>query len=179
MKAILVSFFLLTGLILNAQSIRVDVSSDSILLGNTVKVTFVVENSESELDVPEFDMPIVSGPNQSSSIQIINGHKSSSQSFTYYLKPNSEGQFFIPPARLIDEDNILETQAIEINVYPNPDGIINNIEPNNNFFFESMEFPFGGFDMNDFWNNANPPINPNEKTDKKKNSKSNQKVRKI
>jgi len=168
----------------SAQSINATVSSDSVLIGNTIKVTFTIKDTESNLETPQFiNMTIVGGPNYSNSVQISNGHRSSSQSISYYLKPEVEGQLFIPPVSIIEENNILETSAIEINVYPNPDGIINNIEPEGNMFFESMDFPFQNFNSDDFFNSPFDDLNRNKKVEpkieKQPTSKSKQKTRKI
>ena len=167
-----------------AQSISASVSSDSILIGNTIKLTIKIENSESQLETPAFEnISIVGGPNYSNSVQIINRHRTSTQSISYYLKPEIEGQLFIPPVSITDNNQILETSAIELNVYPNPDGIINNIEPEGSFFFESMDFPFRGFNNSDFFNSPFDEIIPNKpkepKLQNKLKSKSKQKTRKI
>ena len=174
----------LSALSISAQSIKASVSSDSILLGNTIKVTFKIENTEAELETPSFEnMTIVGGPNYSNSVQIMNGHKSSSQSVSYYLKPEVEGQLFIPPVTITDGNQILETLAIEINIYPNPDGIINNIEPEGSFFFESMDFPFQGFDNSDFFKSPFDDLKLQKEESPKEESlpksKSIQKTRKI
>jgi|GEM_PF-6001450 len=189
MKSIFFALCFLLACDISAQSISASVSSDSILVGNTLKVTFKIENSEAEIETPIFEnISIVGGPNYSNSVQIMNGHRTSTRSISYYLKPQIEGQLFIPPVTLIHEDQILETAAIEITVYPNPDGIINNIEPEGNFFFESMDFPFQGFNNDDFFKNPfdgmqMPQIEKQEKEklpkDTKPKSKSKQKTRKI
>ncbi|MBT8232645.1 MAG: hypothetical protein HKO66_09650 [Saprospiraceae bacterium] len=169
-------FFLLTMFVvqtMTAQSIKVEVSSDSILLGNAFKLTYLIENSENELEVPNIEnMDIVGGPNYSNSIQINNGVRTSSQSVSYYLKPKTEGKFFIPPITIIEEDVVLETNAIEINVHPNPDGVITEIESNDNPFFKSFEFPFDDFKINPFFDKM-------EKEKKNKESKTKRKLKKI
>ena len=123
MRSILIAALCLFYGGLNGQKITATVSSDSILIGNTFKLTYKIENIDSEFEAPIFDesLTIVGGPNYSNSVQIMNGHQTSSQSISYYIKPIAEGQFFVPPVSIVDGNNILETVAIEINVYPNPD----------------------------------------------------------
>lgn len=184
MKSIFVFLCMAFTCNLLAQSISASVSSDSILIGNTIKVTFKIEDTEAELETPQFEnISIVGGPNYSNSVQIINGHRTSTQSVSYYIKPEVEGQLFIPPVSITDGNQFLETTAIELNVYPNPDGIINNIEPEGSFFFESMDFPFQGFNSDDFFKSPFDDLMPKNKENQKEKSqpksKSKQKVRKI
>ena len=138
------SFILLVclGFNLNAQSISVELSSDSILLGNTIKLNFHIEDSEAEFEAPDFDhFEIVGGPSYSSSIQIINGEMSSEKNINFFLRPKEIGQFFISPAYLVDDNITLETQALEINVYPNPEGLIVEPKMENNLIFDMFEWP--------------------------------------
>jgi hypothetical protein len=184
MKSTLVILCIAFSISISAQSIKASVSSDSILIGNTIKVTFKIENTEAELEIPSFEnISIVNGPNYSNSVQIMNGRKTSSKSISYYLKPEVEGQLFIPPVSVTDGNQILETTAIEINVYPNPDGIITNIEPEGSFFFESMDFPFQGFNNNDFFKSPFEDMKLEKeeapKKETKPKSKSKEKIRKI
>lgn len=132
-----------------SQSLSATVSSDSILLGNVFILEVTLDDVNGDIpnvDVSSFDL--ISGPNMSSSMSIINGQTQSSKSLTYYLKPTDLGNYFIEPIFLEVEGEILETDAIEINVYPNPDGLI--IEPEQNR-------------MDDFFNLKMPPIFGQEK----------------
>ena len=107
--------------------IKVEVSTDSVLLGNYFEVKFTVENAVGEFTPPDFsDFDVVGGPNQSSSFSMINGKVSRSASYAFFLKPREEGIFYIQAASIQLEDKLLETPAVEILVVPNPDGIIEN-----------------------------------------------------
>lgn len=144
-KIILQVTIALFSLGLAAQNFEVVVSSDSVLLGNYIEVSFKAENLDGKFEAPEtMGMDILSGPNTSSSIQIINGDRSSTSSYSYYLKPSDVGSYTIPPAYLITDEKTLETSPIVINVYPNPENII--IEPRmaeDNMFFDFDDFsPF-------------------------------------
>ena len=167
MKKQLIFALVILSSTLSAQSFSVELSSDSILLGSYFEIKFSIENSEAEFEAPEFEnMQIVAGPNYSSSMQMINNVTSSKKSISYLLKPTEIGNFFIPPAYLIGEDNTMETEALSINVFPNPEGIIENTTLENNFGFQSFE-----------WNLSNPDLDPQKK--QKQKSKSKQKIRKI
>lgn len=104
---------------------KVEVSSDSILVGNYFELVFTIENAEGKFDAPnlsEFD--IIGGPNTSSSFSMINGRVTQSASYSYYLKPRDIGVFTIPPAFYETDETTLETIPIDIIAVPNPDGII-------------------------------------------------------
>jgi hypothetical protein len=59
---------------------------------------------------------ILSGPNQSSSMQIINGKVSGSMTFSYILQPNGVGEFTIPSASVDQGGKTFHTQPIKIKV---------------------------------------------------------------
>ncbi len=139
MKYYLCLWSLLLSGLCYGQKFEAQVSSDSILLGNKLELTFVIENMEGQFEGPPLDgFILISGPNQSSSIQIINGDKTVSASYSYYLRPEEVGTMTIPPAYLVTEDLTLETLPIEINVYPNPENIITEPDTRNSehFFFD-------------------------------------------
>ena len=86
------------------QSLTASVSSDSILIGNYIKLVYTVENIDGDFEAPQLrHLEILSGPNTSSSVQIINGDKTSKTSYSYYIKPTELGTITIPPAYLTAE----------------------------------------------------------------------------
>lgn len=62
------------------------------------------------------DFRVLSGPNQSTSMQIINGAVSASISFSYILLPNSTGSFTIGSASIDYEGETYKTDPIKITV---------------------------------------------------------------
>ena len=133
---------LFCGLGLSAQSLSSEVSSDSILLGNYFIYEIIIENLDQDVDFPSLtEFEIVSGPNQSSSVSIINGDKTSSKTFTWFLKPPDLGQYFIAPIAIEVDGTFFETEPIEINVYPNPDGVIIKPEQNSMDDFFNLQRP--------------------------------------
>lgn len=149
--------FAFMGGILFAQdgqpSLKVTVSRDSILLGNNFELSFTLENGDgSKLPMPSFkDFDIIMGPSTMTSTSVINGAVSSSSSMTYVLRPVEVGQFFIEPITVEVDGEYLETAPMEINVYPNPDGIIQETQKKNNtsfdFFFSNPFDELKEFDM--------------------------------
>jgi len=121
--------FVLSSLPLQASDIvfRVEVSTDTVLLGNYFELKFTVENARGSFVPPDFSgFELVGGPNQASSFSMINGVVTNSSSYTYYLEPLHEGLLYIEPASIDIDGKIMETPNLEIVVLPNPDGIIEN-----------------------------------------------------
>lgn len=126
-KLILLSLFLgVAGWgLAQSASFKVQLSTDSLLLGNYTEVSFTLENANGRnFQAPSFEgFQIVGGPNQSSSFSMVNGAVSQSLSYTYYIEPLEIGNYYIEPASIETDEGILETQPIEVIVVPNPDGI--------------------------------------------------------
>ena len=119
--------FLFAGMLKAQENAKfsVSISTDSILLGNYFVATYTLENAEgNEFAPPVFkEFNVISGPNTSSSFSMMNGEVNQSVSYSYYLKPKDIGSYFIEAASIRIEDKVLETDVVEINVFPNPDGI--------------------------------------------------------
>ena len=104
----------------------VQVSTDSVLMDNPFQVVFSLENAAgNNFQAPDLSLyfDVISGPNVSTSMQLLNGQMSQSVSFTYYLRPRETGLFFIEATSVETPEGYLETLPIEIIVVPNPDGI--------------------------------------------------------
>ncbi len=65
-------------------------------------------------DVPKF--MVLSGPNQSSSVQIVNGAVSSSITYSYTIQPREAGKFTLGSATVVVGGKQYSTQPIEITV---------------------------------------------------------------
>ena len=107
------------------SNFRIEVSCDSVLFGHYISVMFTIENVQGEFELPDLpSFEIIGGPNQSTSMQIMNGITSQTIRYTYYLKPTDEGPLTIYPAYLTTNDGtVLETKPIHIRVWPNPENI--------------------------------------------------------
>lgn len=101
----------------------VEISSDTILIGNYIQLRYTIENAKGNFEMPELEgMMIISGPNTSSSMSMINGKVSIKASYTVYLKPVDIGIHSIGPAYIETENGTLESQPISIVAIDNPDG---------------------------------------------------------
>lgn len=130
-----------SGLATGPVQFTVRLSTDSVLMGNPFQVQFTLENAEGRnFSAPSFspDFMVVSGPNTSTSISIMNGQTSRSMTYTYLLEPIGEGNFFIGPASVETDEGYLETLPIEIMVVPNPDGIRQS--PNDRLSMQEYRF---------------------------------------
>ena len=176
---ILTMGLLLAGSILRAQDqvqFTLSVSSDSVLLGHYLQVSFTLENAQGQdFAGPEFqDFDLLSGPNMSTNVQITNGNMRQTIRYQYYIKPRMEGLYYIEPASIRVGERILETAPLPIKVYPNPDGIEQarprgaqpatpfEQDPFRHPFFEEFRFPsfdqlFEGFSLPREWQPAPPP----------------------
>lgn len=105
--------FALLPATLMAGAVKLNASVSRNTLSVDDNFTFTVEVKGSSASLPDVDFPdltdfyILSGPNQSTSIQFINGAMSSSKSFSYILKPRKTGSFTIGKASVkVDGKNI-------------------------------------------------------------------------
>lgn len=151
----------------DAAQFSVNVSTDSVLLGNYFTVTFSLANGEGEdLVFPEFvDFQVVGGPSYSSRINIVNGRMNQTLSYTFYLEPRDVGEYWVGPASVAVNGTYLETEPVLVQVAPNPEGIIQqpqrqapSIQPFEDEFFQ-------GFFNDDFFDNDFFDRSPNFRLD--------------
>ncbi|HUR32003.1 MAG TPA: BatD family protein [Saprospiraceae bacterium] len=120
------SLIWMTGMIYGQKSIKVEVSADTVVAGQLVEVTYTIENGEGKFDGPDLhDLPLMSGPNVSSSFMIQNGSKSSSQSYTYIFKPNKEEVIHVPQAFYHENGKTQTIEPITITVVSTLDDWVN------------------------------------------------------
>lgn len=179
----LASFMILSLTAFGQQEAKltVEVSNNSILLGNYVEVKFTIKNASiKNFEAPNFDgFNIVSGPNQSSSMMVSNGKVTQSVAYSYYIEPVELGSYYIQPAFVDTEEGALESMPLEVFVLDNPDGIIQQPQQNNRKDFFNRGDLFGGdsfFGGNDFFNDffdgqKNPLLQEDAPTNKKKKKK--------
>lgn len=122
----------------------IEISSDSVLLGNYFEVKFTLENAKgSNFEPPAFgEFLLRGGPNTASSMTMVNGEVSQTITYSYYLEPKDIGNFWVEPASIMVEDQVLETEPVEVVVFPNPDGIKQEIPQRHHFEFRMDDFSF-------------------------------------
>lgn len=108
-----------------AQSADIYVSAsvdrNEIYTDELVTYTITIEGTQDFPNVPPpsgRDFVVVSGPSQSSSIQIINGKMSASKSVQWRLAPTQAGQLVIDPVTLQIGRKRYQTESVTISVLP-------------------------------------------------------------
>ena len=116
MKLIGTLFCIILCIAINAQpSVKVEVSADTIALGEVVEVTYTIENGDGQFEAPDFSkLPLITGPNTSSSFVYQNGKMSSSQSYAYLFRPTEEGKMKIPEASYVGKSQQLKIESVEV-----------------------------------------------------------------
>lgn len=120
---IALGIFLAQAVTLNAQEVTFEASVDrtTIGTGDRLQLTFILSNAGmgggKNLVLPDLsNFYVLSGPNQSSSMQIINGSVSSSISYGYILQPKDSGSFVIGPATIEVEGTRHSSKPITLQV---------------------------------------------------------------
>lgn len=104
-----------------AQGVSFSASVDRTRLsvGERFEITFVLNGSTQGKNFrpPSFnDFLVLSGPNQSTNMQLINGTMSSTISYSYILQPRSEGTFALGSASIEYGGKQFQTEPIAIEV---------------------------------------------------------------
>ncbi len=124
---------ILTG-ISAAQTFTATVDKTTLGLSESFQVYFTFKGEDANqiknFSPPPFDnFRILSGPNESTSMQIINGKVSASVTFSYYLKPENTGSFSIGEAKLEHKGKTYSTNPLEVTIIkttPNTNQNLNN-----------------------------------------------------
>lgn len=98
-------------------SFTAGVSKNKLVVGEQFQLSFTINTNASNFNAPDLNSFIVySGPNQSSSMQIINGSVSQTISINYILAAKNEGKFTIGAASIKVGNKVLNTKPITIEV---------------------------------------------------------------
>jgi len=119
MKRPLFILWLLTGTwsTLFAQQFTASVNKSRVAVGEAFQVSFTLNSNGSNFKAPSFsDFNVYSGPNQSSSMQFINGNMSQSLTLSYVLAAKKEGKATIASASIIADGRKTESNPLTIEV---------------------------------------------------------------
>lgn len=120
---LLVFLFGILHLSSSAQNVEFEavVNKNQVRLGEHFEITFQVNANFSNFKHPSFkDFRVLSGPNQSQGIQMINGHTTINKSVSFILTPTKEGKFTIGEASATIEGKNYTTKPIVISVSGGP-----------------------------------------------------------
>ena len=70
----------------------------------------------------------------------INGDVRKQMTYSYFVEPLEEGEFFIDPVILKHGENVMESPIMKISVHPNPEGIIQRPSLTQEFHFDFDDF---------------------------------------
>ena len=92
-------------------------SKSTVAVGEQFQVTFSLNTNGRSFQSPDLrDFVILSGPNQSTNMQFVNGNISQSISFSYYLQAKAPGNYKIGPASIEVEGKRIASNVIQIAV---------------------------------------------------------------
>lgn len=116
-----IGFLLLLGRGTFAQSFSASVQNTTVGTGETFQISFEFQgkdiNGVRNFQAPDFrGLQVLSGPNQSTSMQIINGAVSASMGFVYYLRADNPGSITIGEASLSYKGKTYKTRPVTIKV---------------------------------------------------------------
>ena len=108
--------FLILTIPVVAQEFTASVDKNKVTVGEQIELTLTLNGSGAQnLRMPPLnDFNILSGPNQSTNWQFINGQTSSSVTYSYDLQPRTAGKFTIGAASIDVNGKTLQTQPITI-----------------------------------------------------------------
>jgi hypothetical protein len=100
-----------------AQSFSASVNRNPVGLNDQFQLSFTLTGGGNNFKAPSLnDFMVLSGPNQSSSMQFINGSVSQSITLSYILQPKKEGTFKIEAASIESGGKIVLSNTLTINV---------------------------------------------------------------
>lgn len=136
--------FLLTG-IANCQDVSIEFGPDEIGLNETftIKVTLANEKIKSYDQFPEITGFQKQGLSQASSMNLINGQMSSSNSLIQYYKPSKKGQFTIAPFEVLINGTAFASKGMRLRVVDakTSTGLGGGGDPFADFFGRTTEEP--------------------------------------
>jgi len=123
--------FLSFGSTILPQTFTASVSSSKVGINDRFQVSFTFSGTDinglKNFTAPPFqNFLVLSGPNQSTNMEIVNGAVSASKTFSYYIQAKSTGKFNIEPASINLNGTTYRTKPVSIEV------VKGSTTPNNN-----------------------------------------------
>jgi len=114
--------FFLMNCVVFSQEFSASLSRNPVTVGERFQVTFTLNGEGSNFKAPDFKgFSVLSGPNQSQNIQIINGAMSRSLSFAFILSADKTGEFSIGSATISSNGSLVKSSPITVKVLPETD----------------------------------------------------------
>ena len=121
-KLIILTGFVLAGIVALAEDPRLEMSApNAVSVGDQFRLTFSVNARGENLKLPDlssFDVLMGPSTSQSTSVQIINGRTTQSQTFsyTYILRAKEQGTFNIRPGSIEVEGKVIQSNPLTVQV---------------------------------------------------------------
>ena len=120
-KLFLALFLFLSSGAATAQTFTASVNNTSVAVSDEFQISFTFSgtsaNGVSNFKPPDLhDFLVLSGPNQSTSMEVVNASVSASITYSYYLAPRAEGKFTIGSATVEYDGKILSTKPLAMTV---------------------------------------------------------------
>ena len=118
MRILTYIYIILSSLFINAQvDFELRVSKKKLGINERLRVDFVMNQNGDNFVPPSFEnFNLVGGPNQSISNSYINGKRSFSKTFTYFIAPKQRGIFKIGSAQISFEGVLYKTFPVSVEV---------------------------------------------------------------
>ncbi|MCK5401649.1 MAG: protein BatD [Flavobacteriaceae bacterium] len=130
-KNILLFVIILSTSILTAQvTFEAKVSKKKLGINERLRIDFVMNRDGDNFNPPSFEHFSVIGPNQSISNSWLNGVKSYSKTYSYFLTPKKRGKFTITQATIEIDGETYKTLPVKIEVTSAVDKPTNPNDPN-------------------------------------------------
>lgn len=100
-----------------SQKLTAQVSKNKVYVGEVFQISFTANGNMGAFkqpNMPEFD--IYSGPNQSTSVQIMNGNMSQTISYSFMIAARKDGKYTIGPASATVNNVKVESNSVTIEV---------------------------------------------------------------
>lgn len=121
-KIFIIMGFLLPAFLVTAQDATLEMSApNAVSVGDQFRLTFTVNQRGENLQLPDLSMfDVLMGPStsQATSIQMINGKTTQSQtfSFTYILRAKEQGTYNIRPGSITVDGRVIQSNPLTIQV---------------------------------------------------------------
>lgn len=117
-KLILLGFLLCATHLVQAQvKFEAKVSKDKLGVNERLRVDFEMNEDGDNFRPPSFDgFTVVGGPNQAVSNSWINGKRTYSKTYSYFLQPQSRGKHTIGQAEITIDDKVYKTTPVAVEV---------------------------------------------------------------
>lgn len=117
----LLLFISIFSVIASAQNVKftATISKNPISVGERAQVVFTINDAGSNFRAPDFaGLKVLSGPNQSTSMSIVNGSMSRELSYSFFVEATKEGSFEINPATITVNGKQFKSNSLKIEVMP-------------------------------------------------------------